>query len=81
MVGKVIDFRIPEKDDVNEIKEALRERLYKTGLNDDFVEYTWPHCDELIKRFSSKPGVDKEVVMELLHLRINLDLEHFSRNR
>lgn len=78
-MGDVIDFRIPRHECKNEIKEALRERLYKTGLNDDFVEYTWPHCEDLINRFSSKPGVDKEVVMELLHLRINLDLEHFSR--
>jgi len=78
-MGDVIDFRIPRHESKNEIKEALRERLYKTGLNDEFVEYTWPHCEALIKRFSSKPGVDKEVVMELLHLRINLDLEHFSK--
>ncbi|MFD2230426.1 hypothetical protein [Alkalimarinus sediminis] len=78
-MGKVIDFRIPDQQDASEIKEALCERLYKTGLNDEFVEYTWPHCEALIKRFASKPGVDKEVVMELLHLRINLDLEHFSR--
>ena len=78
-MGDVIDFRIPRHESKNEIKEALRERLYKTGLNDEFVEYTWPRCEALIKQFSSKPGVDKEVVMELLHLRINLDLEHFSK--
>jgi len=78
-MGDVIDFRIPKHESPNEIKEALRVRLHKVGLKDDFVDYTWPNCEELIKRFASKPGVDKEVVMELLHLRINLDLEHFSR--
>ncbi len=78
-MGEVIDFRIPKQNSTNEIKEALRERLYKVGLNDAFVEYTWPHCEELINRFASKPAADKEMVMELLHLRINLDLGHFSR--
>ncbi len=80
-MGEVIDFRIPKHESADEIKEALRVRLFKVGLNNDFVEYTWPHCEALIKRFASKPGVDKEVVMELLHLRINLDLEHFSRKQ
>ncbi len=80
-MGDVIDFRIPNHENINEIKEALRRKLFKAGLNYDFVEYTWPHCEDLLSRFSSKPGVDTEVMMELLHLRINLDLEHFSRNK
>jgi len=79
-VGDVIDFRIPKHESVDEIKEALRVRLHKVGLTDDFVEYTWPNCEALIERFATRPNADKEVIMELLHLRINLDLEHFSRN-
>jgi len=78
-MGDVIDFRIPKHESADEIKEALRVRLHKVGLTDEFVEYTWPNCEELIERFATRPNADKEVMMELLHLRINLDLEHFSR--
>lgn len=84
-MGTVIPFnaepvsRSKRPVDQNEVKRALRSKLRKVGLSDAFLEFTWPQCEALIYRFYQKPGVDKELLMALLQLRINLDLEKYAR--
>lgn len=78
-MGSVIPFNKVTSGDQDEVKKALRIKLRKVGLSDAFLEYTWPQCQALIRRFKTKPGVDKELLMALLQLRINLDLEKYAR--